>query len=143
MKKLLLCSLVVSIFGLSAFADSTLECRDFSDGAFGGYEILFLEKPDLTIVAKVSLSTKELAQLACSDFDVRDTTDPILTCHEEYLNDRGYSVVLIDEEINGKPHAILSEVSFAGTKELANLPCRGKPVTFVHSEVFRRIGISK
>jgi hypothetical protein len=135
MKKLLLCALIVSMFGLNAFADSILECRDFSVGAFGGYEVQFFEKADLSIIAKVRLFRKELAQLACSDLDARNEAQPISTCYEEYLSDSGYSVYLIDEDIGGKLYAILSEVSFAGNKELAKLPCYRKSVTLVHSEV--------
>ncbi|MEO5970253.1 MAG: hypothetical protein ABIQ95_10025 [Bdellovibrionia bacterium] len=128
MKSLLVCSFVMSMFGLNAFADTTLDCRDFSNQAFGGYEVQILTKEDLTSTARVFSKTTVLANLVCNDIEsdltMQDAAQPILGCYEEYLNDSGYSVLLTDEDFSGKQYATLSRVSFTGTKELAKLPCQ-------------------
>ena len=129
MKKMFLFAFAMLILSLNAFADSTVVCRDFSEDAFGGYEVQLLTKSDNSTVARVRFSdTTELAQLVCTEIKadpyMRDAAQPILGCHEEFLNDGGYSLVFTDGDFMGKQYVILSEVSFVGTKEIAKLPCR-------------------
>lgn len=129
MKKMLFCSLGALMLSLSAFADPAMTCKDFSEDAFVGYQVDLSTQSNNVTVARVRFAgTSELAQLVCTKIEAdpanSDAAQPILGCHEEYLNDAGYSLVLTDEDFTGKQYVILSEVSFVGTKEIVKLPCR-------------------
>jgi hypothetical protein len=130
MKKILSYSVGMLMLGLNAFADSTLDCRDFaSDPSGSGYEVRLLMKSDKSTVASVHFAKSgEWAQLVCSEIEAdpshSDAAQPILGCHEQYMSDAGYSLVLTDEDFAGKQYVILSEVSFVGTEMLAKLPCQ-------------------
>ncbi len=95
-----------------------------------GYRIHFSAAMNSAVVAKYTrIGPKVVANLTCMRSPAPPSAMPsqdyvLVTCFEPNLRDAGYSVVVRANSGNGSVKAILSEVSFVGSRPIAELACQ-------------------
>jgi hypothetical protein len=117
MKTLIALGFLVSLSAL-AFVPKGIHCRDINGGGDQGYEALFNNRLDKVSISEQSIAgPRHVALLDCS------TANTLVNCSEPVLRDAGYSFSMKPSD-KGVMQAALYEITFAGSKKLADLVCQ-------------------
>lgn len=110
-------------FPICSFGLPNLYCS-FSGVDFP-YSVQFFPKSETALVFDKTHEVAEFGKLSCSKIDDSYNSEWytwLYSCHSEDVNDAGFAVYLIDSLTNGFTLS-LYEVTFAGSKLLADFPC--------------------
>ncbi|MGZ3694708.1 MAG: hypothetical protein ACXWQO_11035 [Bdellovibrionota bacterium] len=124
MKQLFIAALI-TFTATSAFANPT-SCRENVDH---GYSVNFSRGFTMAQVLQTTIAdTKVVANLKCGPAEVlqtrRDGIVVVASCYEPELRDAGYSLTVKQNRRNGATMATLYEVSFVGSKPIAEMGCQ-------------------
>lgn len=123
-KALLMLSLIASV---SAFADSSLQCKDVNAGSDNGY-IVTLSADSAQISEETIAGPKPVATLKCVSVDGKpshpDAYYPVLRCFEPNKADAGYSFNVKAGGFAGLTTGTLSKENFAGATAIAQFDCK-------------------